>query len=73
MTIIFKTRKHGVGGYNWKPSSLSKLTPIISDMELTYLGSEAYINLDFQLILTNNFYVKSVPDLKFWDKNDQIT
>ena len=29
--------------YTWRPSSLSKLTPIIFNMELTHLGLEASI------------------------------
>ena len=31
---------------NWMPSSLSELTPIISNMELTHLGLEASDYLD---------------------------
>ena len=28
----------------WRPLSLSELTPIITNMELTHLGSEAFIS-----------------------------
>ena len=32
--------------YIWRPPSLSELTPIISNMELTHLGLDASINID---------------------------
>ena len=44
----------------WRPASLSKLTPIIINMELTHLGSKTTIyiknnkvSLTYQSILTN--------------------
>ena len=38
---------------NWKPPSLSTLTPIISNTELTYLGSEAS-NYKYIIFIFNN-------------------
>ena len=55
---------------NWRPPSLSEPTPIISYLELTHLGSEAFnciyemINFSFYslfaiLLITNySFYLK---------------
>ena len=42
--------------YCWRPPSLSELTPILFDMESTYLGSEASIYKVFVGYIANNSF-----------------
>ena len=48
--------KFKVSTINWRPPSLSELTPMISNMRLTHLGSETLIKI---LLQTNNHSINS--------------
>ena len=43
MKVRFEEKETNRFSFIWRPSSLSELTNILSDMELTHLGSKAFI------------------------------
>ena len=62
LITILSFKKSKLIGYIWTPPSLSELSSMIYDMELTHLGSEAFISycitntINFQ----NNFEIEIV-------------
>ena len=40
--VTFEWQRYFISKVNWKPPNLSEVTPIIINMGLTHLGSEAF-------------------------------
>ena len=59
--------------YNWRPPSLSELTQIISNMELTYLDSVAFIFIIYLLFIkgSRSIYDKQVKNIDMFIQIDQ--